>query len=229
MCRVSLFGLPSRVGCCFGDRLVGVSAYERGHFDGKQERECLELAVMVARWIRAVCTPSGSRRLPSCVRVVSGLARAASDAAPRPVVRFERLAYPRVMAGALAQETAQTLRTAFDEALRDSTNVPTRAREALDRLLDVLEAHNDAVVFPVDATLSTQEVAALLGVSRMTVVRLIDRGTLAAENGAVHRRIAVSEVARYQHDSTRRRRSAMAALADGLDQNMPPDEVMNTR
>ncbi|MDT0261447.1 helix-turn-helix domain-containing protein [Jatrophihabitans lederbergiae] len=133
------------------------------------------------------------------------------------------------MAEALAQETAQTLRAALDEALRSATNVPTRAREALERLLVVLESHNDAVVFPADATLSTQEAAALLGVSRMTVVRLIDRGTLAAERGAVHRRIAVSELARYQRDSARRRRSAMAALADDLDENAPPDEVISTR
>jgi hypothetical protein len=32
----------------------------------------------------------------------------------------------------------------------------------------------------------------------MTVVRLVRRGELAAEAGAVHRRIRVSELARYQ-------------------------------
>ncbi|HEU5270769.1 MAG TPA: helix-turn-helix domain-containing protein [Jatrophihabitans sp.] len=133
------------------------------------------------------------------------------------------------MAGAIAQETAEHLRAALDEVLRSSSEAPTTALAAFGRLVDVLEANADAVVFPADATLSTQQAAALLGVSRMTVVRLIDRGELTAEGGAVHRRISVSELARYQAESSRRRRSAIAELADDLDQDTPPDEVIATR
>lgn len=133
------------------------------------------------------------------------------------------------MAGAIAQETAQHLRAALDEVLRSSPQVSTTALTAFERLVDVLEANADAVVFPADATLSTQRAAALLGVSRMTVVRLIDRGELTAEGGAVHRRISVSELARYQAESSGRRRSAIAELADDIDEDTPPDEVIDTR
>jgi excisionase family DNA binding protein len=133
------------------------------------------------------------------------------------------------MAGAIAQEAAQHLRAALDDVLRSSPEVPATALAAFGRLVDVLEASADAVVFPADATLSTQQAAALLGVSRMTVVRLIDRGELIAEGGAVHRRISVSELARYQADSSRRRRSAVAELTDEIDEDTPPDEVIDTR
>lgn len=133
------------------------------------------------------------------------------------------------MAGAIAQETAHHLRTALDEMLRSSSEVSATAFAAFARLVDVLEANADAVVFPADATMSTQQAAALLGVSRMTIVRLIDRGELTAEGGAVHRRISVSELARYQAESSRRRRSAIAELTDDLDEDTPPDEVLDTR
>jgi excisionase family DNA binding protein len=133
------------------------------------------------------------------------------------------------MAGAIAQETAQHLRAALDEVLRSSPEVPETALAAFGRLVDVLQVNADAVVLPADATVSTQQAAALLGVSRMTVVRLIDRGELTAEGGAVHRRISVSELARYQAESSHRRRSAIADLADDIDENTPPDEVIDTR
>ena len=133
------------------------------------------------------------------------------------------------MVGAIAQETAQHLRASLDEVLLSSPEVPATALAAFGRLVDVLEANADAVVFSADATVSTQQAAALLGVSRMTVVRLVDRGELTAEGGAVHRRISVSKLARYQAESGRRRRSAIAELADDIDEDTAPDEVIETR
>jgi excisionase family DNA binding protein len=133
------------------------------------------------------------------------------------------------MAGVIAHDEAQHLRSALSEVLRASPELPAVALAAFGRLVDVLESSADAVVFPADATVSTQQAAALLGVSRMTVVRLIDRGELSAEAGAVHRRIFVSELARYQAESSHRRRTAMVELADDISEGMPPDQVIETR
>jgi excisionase family DNA binding protein len=144
-------------------------------------------------------------------------------------VRFERFLYAGAMSGAIAQETAQHLRAALEEVLRTSPDVSATALAAFGHLVDVLETSADAVVFAADATVSTQQAAALLGVSRMTVVRLVDRGELTSEGGAVHRRISVSELARYQAESSRRRRSAVAELAEEIDEDTPPDEVIETR
>ena len=137
--------------------------------------------------------------------------------------------YDDVMAGALAEQTARHLRAALDEVLRASPEVPPTALSAFGRLVDVLETSADAVVFAADATVSTQQAAMLLGVSRMTVVRLVDRGELATEGGAVHRRISVSELERYQAESTRRRASAVVDLANDIDEDTPPDKVVKTR
>ena len=133
------------------------------------------------------------------------------------------------MAGAIAHDEAQHLRSALSDVLRASPELPATALAAFERLVDVLESSADAVVFPADSTVSTQQAAALLGVSRMTVVRLIDRGELSAEGGAVHRRIFVSELARYQAERSRRRRTAIVELAGDISEGMPPDQVIETR
>lgn len=135
--------------------------------------------------------------------------------------------YTHDMTGAIAHDEAERLRAALEQALPGSEG----ASSALDtflRLVDVLEANPDAVVFAADSLVSTQEAADLLGVSRMTVVRLVDRGELASESGGVHRRIAASEVARYQAASARRRAGALRELAQEIADGAP-DEVIRTR
>lgn len=136
------------------------------------------------------------------------------------------------MPGAIAHDQAQRLRAALDRALResgDTLDASGSTRDAFLRLVDVLESSPEAVVLPSDAVVSTQKAADLLGVSRMTVVRLIERGELTAEGGGVHRRIAASELARYQAASATRRRAALRSLAQEISEDTPPDQVITTR
>lgn len=136
------------------------------------------------------------------------------------------------MTGALAHDQAERLRAALDGVLGTSDDAPHAAepaRAAFERLVEVLESSPEAVVFPSDTTVSTQQAADLLGVSRMTVVRLIDRGQLAAEGGGVHRRIAASEVDRYRATSADRKRAALLRLAREIGDDTPPDTVVSTR
>lgn len=136
------------------------------------------------------------------------------------------------MTAAIAHGQAQRLRQALDRAFHEAggpQEISDAARDAFLRLVDVLESSAEAVVLPSDTLMSTQQAADLLGVSRMTVVRLIERGELSAEGGGVHRRIAASEVARYQAASSGRRRAALQALAQEIGDETPPDQVINTR
>ncbi len=147
-------------------------------------------------------------------------------------MRFVRCGYAWTMTGALAHDQAQRLRAAVEGMFRDSGDSPDAsapARDAFLRLVDVLELNAEAVVLPSDTLVSTQQAADLLGVSRMTVVRLIDRGELAAEGGGVHRRITASELARYRAVSTHRRRAALHDLAQEIGEGTPPDQVISTR
>lgn len=136
------------------------------------------------------------------------------------------------MTGAIAHDQAQRIRSALEKVLLESggaLGTSASTRDAFLRLVDVLESSPEAVVLPSDAVVSTQEAAGLLGVSRMTVVRLIDRGLLRAQGGGSHRRIAASELDRYQAASAARRRAALHDLAQEVSEGTPPDQVIRTR
>lgn len=136
------------------------------------------------------------------------------------------------MTSALAPDQAQRLRAAVEEMFRASNESPalsSSTRDAFLRLVDVLESTPEAVVLPADTILSTQQAADLLGVSRMTVVRLIDRGELTAEGGGVHRRITASELARYRAVSIHQRKAALHQLAEEIGEDTLPDQVISTR
>lgn len=136
------------------------------------------------------------------------------------------------MTGPIAHDQAQRLRAALDGLFQDSDGSPEvsgSTRDAFLRLVDVLESSAEAVVLPSDAFVSTQQAADVLGVSRMTVVRLIDRRELSAEGGGVHRRIRASELERYRAVSTNRRTAALHDLAREISDGTPPDQVISTR
>ncbi len=137
------------------------------------------------------------------------------------------------MTGMIAHNEAQRLRSAIEDAIGVPTGsgaaIPGEARDALLRVVEVLESSGGAVVLPADALLSTQQAAELLGVSRMTVVRLIDRGELEAEGGGVHRRISAAELERYRKASVARRRTALRELAQDVAEDTRPDRVISTR
>lgn len=133
----------------------------------------------------------------------------------------------------IAHEEAERLRSAINGALDvptgNSGGTPEQARDALLRVVEVLESSGRAVVLPADAPLSTQQAADLLGVSRMTVVRLIDRGELESQGGGVHRRISAAELERYRRSSTTRKRNALRELTHDIADETPPDRVISTR
>lgn len=116
------------------------------------------------------------------------------------------------MAGVIAHKQADHLRAALDRAINDMDGPPEHAAEARAALLDVLDAlesSDGVVVLPTNSLLSTQQAAELLGVSRMTVVRLVDRGELPAEGAGTHRRIRADEVSKYRATAAVRRRTAL--------------------
>lgn len=127
------------------------------------------------------------------------------------------------MTGLLAADQARQLQTALDAVGDDA------AREAFLRLLEILETSQGAVILPADELLSTQAVADHLGVSRMTVVRLIDRGVIESAGAGSHRKVRASEVDRYLRERASSRRTALASLGQDIDADTPADEVVRTR
>jgi excisionase family DNA binding protein len=76
--------------------------------------------------------------------------------------------------------------------------LPPSVTRALSAVLEVLVQGDAVAIVPVDAELSTQEAADLLGVSRPFLVRLIEQGKLSCRWVGSHRRLRVADVLAYR-------------------------------
>lgn len=99
-------------------------------------------------------------------------------------------------------------------------DIPEPVAEALAEVLAAAADGERALVLRSPDDLTTAEAAAVLGVSRPTVVRLIDGGKLPARMVGTHRRLRLGDVLAYRESSATRRRDAldrMTRQAEDLD------------
>jgi excisionase family DNA binding protein len=80
------------------------------------------------------------------------------------------------------------------------------------RLLSDLAAGHAVTIMNDQRDLSTFEAASLLGISRPHLIKLIERGGIAAHRVGTHRRIRVADVWAYKTVLDARRRAALADL-----------------
>jgi excisionase family DNA binding protein len=130
----------------------------------------------------------------------------------------------------LAADSDEELYRAFADALKavpeatkhrpalvaaDGTEVPL-PRELHDALLQValaLQAGMGVNVAPLNATLTTQECADYLGVSRPTIVRLLDSGEIPMSRPGRHRYVRLVDLIAYAEQVRRTRADALDELA----------------
>lgn len=94
----------------------------------------------------------------------------------------------------------------------------------LTQVVEALSNGQSISVLTRDQDVSTQQAAELLGLSRPTVVRLIDDGELAAHvPGAVRRKLRLADVLSYREELRARRNEFItesSAAYDDADENM---------
>ena len=95
--------------------------------------------------------------------------------------------------------------------LPDGTTVrlPKAAVDGLIEMLDAVAHGEDATVVRTPREVTTQQAATLLNVSRPTVVKLIDEGTLPARMVGSHRRILLSDLLAYRDEIVAERRAIL--------------------
>lgn len=81
--------------------------------------------------------------------------------------------------------------------------------EALAEFLEAVADGEPALVLRSTEDLTTEQAAAVLGVSRPTVVRLVEAGKLPARMVGTHRRLSLRDVLAYRDASGRKRRAAL--------------------
>lgn len=83
---------------------------------------------------------------------------------------------------------------------------------------------NGQALEPLDAVLSTQEAADALGVSRPTLVKLLESGEIAFTKPGRHRRVQLKDLRDYQDRVRRRRREEL----DAMTQEAAEDDAYTT-
>ncbi|MGH9030854.1 MAG: helix-turn-helix domain-containing protein [Acidimicrobiia bacterium] len=99
--------------------------------------------------------------------------------------------------------------------LPDGTTVrlPKAAVDGLIEMLDAVAHGEDATVVRTPREVTTQQAATLLNVSRPTIVKLIDEGTLPARMVGSHRRILLSDLLAYRDKIVAERRAILDQMA----------------
>lgn len=108
--------------------------------------------------------------------------------------------------------------------------LPIEVYDVLRRVVEAMGNAQAVTIAPVSRRLTTQEAADLLGISRPTLIKLIDEGKLPYETptGGRHRRLLLSEVLDYQQRRKQDRDELLTKLVrdaedDGL-YDVSPDE-----
>jgi len=115
-----------------------------------------------------------------------------------------------------ADEAADVLRDAIEgggDTIEVTLKLPVRTAEKVLALLEA-ESVSGAVVVPVKDLYSTTEAAAMLGVSRPTLMKLIEADEIVAEMVGTHHRISAEEILAYQRAREVSRGRAAEAMSE---------------
>lgn len=92
--------------------------------------------------------------------------------------------------------------------------LPMEAYQVLVKVVDSMRAGKAITVAPLDQRLTTQEAADFLGISRPTLVKLLEQGEISYERPGAgrHRRVRLDDVLGYQFRKRAERRAALDEL-----------------
>ena len=93
----------------------------------------------------------------------------------------------------------------------ETIELPSAAAEALQQAVDAMRRGLAVTVARQDQRLTTQEAADMLGISRSTLVRMLEAGEIPFEKVRRHRRLFLTDVLEFRE---RQRRAANEALSD---------------
>jgi excisionase family DNA binding protein len=111
----------------------------------------------------------------------------------------------------------------------EQTDLPDEVYTVLRQVIRVMAAGKAVTVAPHNLQLTTQEAADLLGISRPTIVRILERGDIPFTQPNRHRRLRLSDVLEYQRCASADQQAALRTMVEisedlGLydDEDEPP-------
>ncbi|MEQ6902028.1 helix-turn-helix domain-containing protein [Nocardioides sp. YIM 152588] len=118
----------------------------------------------------------------------------------------------------------QALRDALEASPGEVTVTLNLTRKTAEKVLDLLEAEHStgAVVVPVKDLFTSTEAATMLGMSRPTLMKLVDAGDVEYVRVGSHRRIPMRAIVKYQRQRQADHEASLAA-ADQFQSNISFD------
>lgn len=102
-------------------------------------------------------------------------------------------------------------------APEDRVELPAEVYRVLRKVVDALRQGLAVTVAPLTQTLTTQQAADLLGVSRPTVIKLLDGGKIPFERVGTHRRVLLRDLLEYREQRRAEQYAALEATSVSLD------------
>ncbi|ROP74359.1 helix-turn-helix domain-containing protein [Curtobacterium sp. PhB115] len=91
--------------------------------------------------------------------------------------------------------------------------IPAEVFEVLEQVADALASGSGVTVARNDTQMTTQQAADFLGVSRPTLVKYLEDGSISFERRGRHRRVLLRDLVSFQEHFRIRRRAALRAAA----------------
>lgn len=95
----------------------------------------------------------------------------------------------------------------------ETTELPRPLYAALLRAAQALAAGHGIAILPMQAMLTTQQAAELLGISRPSLIRLLEEGAIPYERVRSHRRIRLVDLLEYRRRRDEEREAALERIA----------------
>lgn len=130
---------------------------------------------------------------------------------------------------AIAEQLVRQLETSTTLSVGGQTiALSAEARDALGKILAFVATGTPVEVKPLTAWLTTSEAAAVLHVSRPTLVHMLESGLIPYDQPGVHRRVSRAAIDTFMAERAERRREALDDLAQAEDPAVA-DEFVETR
>lgn len=112
-------------------------------------------------------------------------------------------------------------RPALVAASGERLEMPESMYDVLRQVAEALSSGMGVNVAPMSALLTTQEAADYLGISRPTLVRILERGEIPMEKPGRHRFVRLKDLVEFQERTKEQRRTALEQMvADAEDDDL---------
>lgn len=108
----------------------------------------------------------------------------------------------------------------------DRVELPEEIYRVLRQVVEALRQGLAVTVAPLAQALTTQQAADLLGVSRPTVIKLLDQGKIPFERVGTHRRILLRDLLAYRERRRADQYAALEATAISIDDEQDLDTAL---